>query len=54
MEAVPAEGRQCPWRMAKGNEFFIKLASVYEATTQCLRTDRKPRSAHVTVLSALD
>jgi hypothetical protein len=26
----------------------------YEATTQCPRTDRKPRSAHVTALSALD
>jgi hypothetical protein len=25
----------------------------YEATTQCPRTDRKPRSAHVTALSAL-
>jgi hypothetical protein len=37
----------------RGNEFFIKLALAYEATTQCSRTDRKPRSAHVTVLSAL-
>jgi hypothetical protein len=32
---------------------FIKLAFAYEATTQCSRTDRKPRSAHVTVMSAL-
>jgi hypothetical protein len=39
-----------PW----GDVFFIKLAFAYEATTQCSRTDRKPRSAHVTVLSALD
>ena len=37
-----------------GGNVFIKLAFAYEATTQCSRTDRKPRSAHVTVLSALD
>jgi hypothetical protein len=39
---------------ASGKNVFIKLAFAYEATTQCSRTDRKPRSAHVTVLSALD
>jgi hypothetical protein len=38
---------------AWGKNVFIKLAFAYEATTQCSRTDRKPRSAHVTVLSAL-
>jgi hypothetical protein len=41
-------------RQCQGNELFIKLAFTYKATTQCPRTDRKPRSAHVTVLSALD
>jgi hypothetical protein len=38
----------------RGKKVFIKLAFAYEATTQYSRTDRKPRSAHVTVLSALD
>jgi hypothetical protein len=42
-------------RMGGNMSLCIKLAfAYYEATTQCPRTDRKPRSAHVTVLSALD
>jgi hypothetical protein len=42
----------------RGDEFFIKLAFAYELpmrhnhATQCSRTGRKPRSAHVTALSA--
>jgi hypothetical protein len=36
-----------------GKNVFIKLAFAYEATTQYSRTDRKPRSAHVTVLGLI-
>jgi hypothetical protein len=32
---------------------LIKLAFAYKATTQCPRTDREPRSAPATVMSAL-
>jgi hypothetical protein len=44
----------CSCAARRGENVFIKLAFAYEATTRCSRTDRKPRSAHVTVLSALD